>query len=294
MSNLSVAIDLMGGDHSPSAMAKAVIGKSSEFQEISFHVVGTASVLKEWFGAPQPNVITHQVDIGSDSSAGLAQLVRLKDKSSLGYCVKLLQDGVCASLISAGNTAGLMTLGCLLLKTQQGIRRPAIISSIHYHGSQVYLSDIGANVGATADDLVNNAKMAVEESGNPEASVALLNVGTEDSKGTDAIKDAASKLKGSPINFIGYVEGDNMLSGKADIVVCDAFVGNCLTKFLERTLHDFSQFIPKDKMPRFAKYARLAGINGKMYKAHGKSTAEDLSEVIADISTQLLHVFSNV
>lgn len=163
--------------------------------------------------------------------------LRGKPDSSMRVALRLLAEGTVQAVVSAGNTGALMALSRFVLKTLPGIDRPAMVAAIPTQQGYCQLLDLGANVDCSAENLYQFAVMgsvAAEALGVARPRVALLNVGTEDIKGNQQVKLAASLLQAAPgLNYIGFVEGDGLYRGEADVVVCDGFVGNILLKSSE-------------------------------------------------------------
>jgi glycerol-3-phosphate acyltransferase PlsX len=163
--------------------------------------------------------------------------LRGKPDSSMRVALELLRDGKVQACVSAGNTGALMALSRFVLKTLPGIDRPAMVAAIPTQKGYCQLLDLGANVDCSAEHLLQFAVMgsvAAETLGIVRPRVALLNIGTEDIKGNQQVKLAATLLQSARgINYIGFIEGDGLYRGEADVVVCDGFVGNILLKSSE-------------------------------------------------------------
>jgi glycerol-3-phosphate acyltransferase PlsX len=178
----------------------------------------------------------------------VAQAMRLKKDSSMRVAVNLVKSGAADACVSAGNTGALMAISRFVLKTIPGIDRPAIATVLpNMKGGFTYVLDLGANVDCTAEQLMQFGVMgamlvgAVEHKEQP--SVGLLNIGVEDIKGNDTVKQAAELLRGSGMNFYGNVEGDDIYKGTTDVVVCDGFVGNSVLKASEGVAKMIFSFI---------------------------------------------------
>ncbi|MFJ2324431.1 phosphate acyltransferase PlsX, partial [Pseudomonas sp. NPDC087817] len=165
------------------------------------------------------------------------QALRGKPDSSMRVALELVRDGKAQACVSAGNTGALMALSRFVLKTLPGIDRPAMVAAIPTQKGYCQLLDLGANVDCSAEHLLQFAVMgsvAAQTLGIARPRVALLNIGTEDIKGNQQVKLAATLLQAARgINYIGFVEGDGLYRGEADVVVCDGFVGNILLKSSE-------------------------------------------------------------
>ncbi|MNN23142.1 Phosphate acyltransferase [compost metagenome] len=166
-----------------------------------------------------------------------SQALRGKPDSSMRIALELVRDGKAQACVSAGNTGALMALSRFVLKTLPGIDRPAMVAAIPTQAGYCQLLDLGANVDCSAENLYQFAVMgsvAAQALGVHRPRVALLNIGTEDIKGNQQVKLAASLLQNARgLNYVGFVEGDGLYRGEADVVVCDGFVGNILLKSSE-------------------------------------------------------------
>ncbi|MGH8435415.1 MAG: phosphate acyltransferase PlsX [Pseudomonas sp.] len=241
MSAPIIAIDAMGGDFGPHSIVPASIACLAEFPSLHLVLVGQTSLLNELI-ARHPGVdrarlhVEHASEvIGMDDRP--AQALRGKPDSSMRVALGLLRDGRAQACVSAGNTGALMALSRYVLKTLPGIDRPAMVTAIPTERGHCQLLDLGANVDCSAEHLYQFAVMgavAAEALGVARPRIALLNVGTEDIKGNQQVKLAASLLQQvEELNYIGYIEGDGLYRGEADVVVCDGFVGNILLKSSE-------------------------------------------------------------
>lgn len=287
MPNITLAVDMMGGDLGPGVVAKGLIAAAIKYPDVQFKAVGQAHVLSQYFATKPGNitVVPAQHEVSMDTNVAIAS--KLKETSSMGMALNMVKEKQVDACLSTGNTAGLMALSYLILKMQPGIRRPAIISSITFANHRLYITDIGANIASKGEDLFANAKIAATISNKENPRIALLNIASEEEKGTPAIKEAATLLKGSDLNYIGYIEGYDILSKKADIIICDGFVGNCITKFMEGILYMFSNLVEDPEvLPKLDHAALLAGLNGLVYKAHGNSNAKQIEQTIETILNQ--------
>ena len=191
-----------------------------------------------------------------------SQALRSKRDSSMRAALDLVKDGRAHACVSAGNTGALMAMARLVLKTLPGIDRPAIISALPTMTGHTHVLDLGANVESTPRHLFEFAVMgsviasAVDDIARP--SVGLLNIGQEDTKGNERVKEAARLLSASNLHYIGFVEGDDIYRGTADVVVCDGFVGNVALKSSEGVARMISELI-RDEFRRTL-VNRLAGL----------------------------------
>ena len=241
MSAPVIAIDAMGGDFGPHCIVPACIDSLAEHPSLRLILVGQPSVLEALI-ADHPVVDRSRLRIHPASEIVAmderpAQVLRGKPDSSMRHALELVRCGEAQACVSAGNTGALMALSRHLLKTLPGIDRPAMVSAIPTARGSCHLLDLGANIDCSAEQLYQFAVMgaeAAEALGLERPRVALLNVGTEDIKGTQPVKQAASLLQQARgLNYIGFVEGDGLYRGEADVVVCDGFVGNIVLKASE-------------------------------------------------------------
>ncbi|WP_108097405.1 phosphate acyltransferase PlsX [Pseudomonas sp. GV071] len=241
MSAPIIAIDAMGGDFGPHSIVPACIACLAEFPSLHLVLVGQTSLLNELIGrhsgVDRARLHVEQASEVIAMDDRPAQALRSKPDSSMRVALELVRDGRAQACVSAGNTGALMALSRYLLKTLPGIDRPAMMTAIPTQRGHCQLLDLGANVDCSAEHLYQFAVMgsvAAEALGVVRPRIALLNVGTEDVKGNQQVKLAASLLQPvSELNYIGFIEGDGLYRGEADVVVCDGFVGNILLKSSE-------------------------------------------------------------
>jgi glycerol-3-phosphate acyltransferase PlsX len=236
-----IAIDAMGGDFGPRNIVQATIACLSASPSLHLTLVGQSLILEDLL-ARHPGVDRSRLRVVNASEVVTmddrpAQVLRGKPDSSMRVALGLVADGQAQACVSAGNTGALMVLSRFLLKTLPGIDRPAMVAAIPTQRGYCQLLDLGANVDCSAENLYQFAVMgsvAAEALGVPRPRVALLNVGTEDIKGNQQVKQAAGLLQAAAgLNYIGFIEGDGLYRGEADVVVCDGFVGNILLKSSE-------------------------------------------------------------
>ena len=246
-----IAIDAMGGDFGPHLIVPACIASLAEFPSLHLVLVGQAPVLEELI-ALHPGVdrarlqVEHASEvIGMDERPTHA--LRGKPDASMRVMLELVRSGRAKACVSAGNTGALMALSLYVLKPLPGIDRPAMVTAVPTARGVCHLLDLGANVDCSAEQLYQFAVMgsvAAEAQGVVRPRVALLNVGTENIKGNQQVKLAASLLQQAQgLNYIGFVEGDGLYRGEADVVVCDGFVGNILLKSSEGLVSMISERI---------------------------------------------------
>lgn len=238
----TIAIDAMGGDFGCPVTLPSAVQALEEFPRLRVIAVGDSAVIKKYL---TDNRLSYPADrfeiqhasqvVAMDESP--AQAMRSKKDSSMRVALDLVKEGRANAVVSAGNTGALMACARFVLKTLPGIDRPAIIKTIPSRKGDVRLLDLGANVDCTVENLVQFAIMgsvfAQQVDGIEAPKVALLNVGQEEIKGNEQVKEVARILSRSPLNFIGYIEGDGIFQDQADVVVCDGFVGNVSLKVIE-------------------------------------------------------------
>jgi len=298
-----IALDAMGGDNAPEALIKgAEIIAANEDYDVSFKIYGNKAKLSTLL-AQSPNLEKKSELIHADQVVGPNEIpsnaIRNCKKSSMQLAINSVKEGISHAVVSAGNTGALMAMSTITLRTLPQIHRPAIIALLPTLKGKVAVLDLGANVECDANNLYQFAIMGdifakimlhIEK-----PKVALLNIGSEESKGKDSIKLANSLLadKHTPLNFCGYVEGNQIAEGIVDVVVTDGFSGNVLLKgvegyakvYMDLTKKAFSSnllsklryLISKPTLKNLAQSldnrayngAMLIGLNGIVVKSHG-------------------------
>lgn len=233
----------MGGDHGPRVVVPAALEALSAYPHLQLILVGNRELLEKQLrlsgGFENPRLQIHATSQVVEMDEPPALALRHKRDSSMRVAINLVKEGMADACVSAGNTGALMATARFVLKTLPGIDRPAIVYSLPSMTGHVHVLDLGANVNCSAEDLFQFAVMgsvlasAVDNHPNPR--VGLLNIGSEAIKGSELVKRAAELLtqNGHGINYIGFVEGDDIYKGTADVVVCDGFVGNVALKASE-------------------------------------------------------------
>lgn len=312
---ITVAVDCMGGDVGPAATLPACAAFLASHPQAQLLLVGQPEAFKSW---PQllNNVrcqVVHASEVVTMDDPVEVAMRRKKD-SSMRVAVQQVKDGVAQAAVSAGNTGALMAISRYLLKTMEGIDRPAIASQMpNARGGATTVLDLGANVDCTAEHLLQFAVMGsalvVAISGREEPTVGLLNVGEEVIKGSEVIKQAGVLLRNAAatgdLNFFGNVEGNDIFKGTTDIVVCDGFVGNVALKASEGLATMIGGFIKaefsrsiftklgalfaypvisafKNRMD-YRRYngAALLGLRGLVFKSHGSADAFAFEQALA-------------
>ena len=240
--SIRIAVDCMGGDHGLSVTVPAVVQFSRRNPDTHFLLAGPADAIQQALdkegagGAGWYELLPASEVILMDDPVEVA--LRRKKDSSMRVAIQAVKDGRAGACISAGNTGALMAVSRYLLKTLDGIDRPAISTSIpNVKGGATTVLDLGANVDCSAEHLLQFAIMgtalvsALDQRRQP--TVGLLNIGEEIIKGNEVVKQAAELLRKSGLNFHGNVEGDDICKGTVDVIVCDGFVGNVVLKSME-------------------------------------------------------------
>ena len=293
----------MGGDHGPSVVAAAALGYLEREPDVDLILVGREEALRPHLpgGALPPRLRLH----GATQEVAMDELpskaLRNKKDSSMRVAIDLVKEGVADACVSAGNTGALMATARFVLKTLPRIDRPAIITALPSIANRTWVLDLGANVDCTAEHLFQFAVMgaelvsAVDDVASPR--VGLLNIGQEEIKGNDQVKQAHELLSGSALNYVGYAEGDDIYLGNLDVIVTDGFVGNVALKSSEGVAkmirhHMKAEFtrswltrlaglaalpvlraLSRKIDPRRYNGASLVGLRGIVVKSHGGADA---------------------
>ncbi len=238
---VTIAVDAMGGDHGPSVTIPASLAFLEEAPQARIIAVGTPERLEAALAhvrsSAKDRLVLKSAAEVVEMTESPAFALRSKKDSSMRIAINLVKDGTAHACVSAGNTGALMAISRFVLKTLPGIDRPAIASQLPTRQGVTTALDLGANVNCTAEQLLQFAIMgsalvsAVDGVERP--SVGLLNIGEEEIKGNDVVKEAAELLKASGLNFYGNVEGTDIYKGTTDVIVCDGFVGNVALKISE-------------------------------------------------------------
>ncbi|ASN15685.1 phosphate acyltransferase [Pantoea ananatis] len=249
MARLTLAIDAMGGDFGPCVTVPAALQALASHTEIILLLVGDPDILTPLLAKADSSLLERLQVVPAESviasDARPAQAIRNSRGSSMRVALELVKEGRAQACVSSGNTGALMGLATLLLKPLDGIKRPALMTVLpHQQKGKTVILDLGANVDSDSAMLVQFAVMgsvmAEEVLGIANPRVALLNIGHEEHKGLESIRDAALSLKALPqINYIGYLEGNDLLTGKTDVLVCDGFAGNITLKTMEGVVRMF-------------------------------------------------------
>lgn len=308
---IRIAVDGMGGDYAPEVVVEGAVAAANDFAQLEIILVGQPEALKRELN--KHKVLGGKIDIHPASEVvgmGDSPVAAIKKKkdSSIAVCMQLLKEKKVDAVMSAGNTGAAVVAGTIMLGLLPGIHRPGIaIGYPTLYGSSLAM-DVGANLNPSANELFQYAIMAevyarcIHKKKRP--SIALLNVGEEESKGTEALKEVYKILRDSRLNFVGNIEGRDFFSGKVDCIICDGFVGNVVLKMCESVLETSvaiisrelkknlismlgawlckpaMQAIRKETNYEEAGGAPLLGVNGTVIISHGISTARAIRNAI--------------
>ena len=250
---ITLAVDAMGGDHGPSVTIPASINALSKYDQLHIILVGDKELIQtELKKNKYTNTrlsIQHASEVVEMDESPQSALKNKKD-SSMRVAINLIKEEKAQACVSAGNTGALMATARYVLKMLPGIDRPAIASSLPSQKGTTYMLDLGANTDCTAENLLQFAVMGAmlvsSVTGNPKPSVGLLNIGSEDMKGTEVVRQAGELLRRSHLNFYGNVEGNDIFKGTTDVVVCDGFVGNVALKTAEGIAQLMGRFLTQE------------------------------------------------
>lgn len=306
----------MGGDHGPKVTVPAAVLALQRFPDLHLILVGNSEILKKFLAAEKATenerLKIHHATQVVEMDESPSHALRGKKDSSMRVAINLVKEGQAQACVSAGNTGALMATARFVLKTLPGIDRPALMASLPTvkHEKEVRVLDLGANIDSNAENLFQFAVMgsivasAVENI--PQPKVALLNVGEEEIKGNELVKNTSLLLANSKhINYVGFIEGDGVFSGNVDVVICDGFVGNIALKAAEgisrMLIHYLKQaftrsfyativaILAKPLLNKFAKEidpgrhngASLLGLQGIVIKSHGGANISAYTNAIS-------------
>lgn len=314
-SNARIAVDAMGGDEGLDVMLAGVALATQRSDDARFLLVGDEARIRA--GLSRHPELNGRVDVVHadgvvDSHEKPSQALRRAKTTSMGVAIDLVKRGEAGAALSAGNTGALMAMAKLSLRTMPGIDRPALAALLPSLGAtDLVMLDLGANTECDARNLVQFAIMGAAYARTAldleRPRVALLNIGTEDMKGTDIIRDAAQALRGAthlPLRFEGFIEGDRLSRGHVDVVVCDGFSGNIALKTAEGTARFVADLLkrafssslrskvgflisrPATELlrhhldPNNHNGAVFLGLNGLVVKSHGGANAVGIAHAI--------------
>jgi phosphate acyltransferase len=310
-----LAIDAMGGDEGLAVMLAGVAQARRQWPGLTFLLVGDESAIKAGL-TNHPNLtaaseILHAPDVINGSEKP-SQAIRRAKTTSMGLAINAVKAGDAGAAVSAGNTGALMAMAKLSLRTMPGIDRPALAALLPNLGqTDLVMLDLGANTECDTRNLTEFAVMGAAYSrtalGIERPRVSLLNIGSEDQKGTEEIREAAALLRGTTelhMNFLGFIEGDKVSRGETDVVVCDGFSGNIALKTMEGTARFVTDLLrraftssirskfgflvsrPATELirhhldPNNHNGAVFLGLNGIVVKSHGSANANGIANAI--------------
>ena len=306
MTNITLAIDAMGGDNGVSTSLPASLRYLVKNSKVDLVLVGDSAIIERYLNKHLTQKHRHRVDVVHTTQVvEMWELphsaMRNKKNSSMRVALDMLKAKKVDAVVSAGNTGALMATARYTLRTLPSIDKPAIAKTLPtINGREVCILDLGASVAADAEQLLQFAVMGshlMTNADNPCPAVGLLNIGTEAMKGSQVLKDVASLLQASGLNFHGNVEGNDVFLGNVDVIVTDGFVGNVALKTIEGAIHMmkdlFKQEIRKNFLNKILvlsviplllsmkkrvdpdKYngATMLGLDGLVIKSHGGATA---------------------
>jgi len=316
----TIALDVMGGDRGPEVVIPGANLSLIRQPDIRFLLFGHEKAIRRSLErypdlADKSEIIHTEVSIPMDAKPSQA-LRKGRWKSGMWLAIQAVRDGRAGAVVSAGNTGALMAMAKFCLKTLPGIERPAIAAIWPTVASECIVLDVGANVGANARQLVEfavmGAAMAHDVFGQKRPTVGLLNIGVEEIKGLDEIRNASAALRSfdPPFEYKGFVEGDDVGQGVVDVVVTEGFAGNIALKTAEGTAKQIGAYLRaamnrsllarlgaflaqdafralSDKMdPRHSNGGVFLGLNGIVIKSHGGTDATGFASAI-DLSYDL-------
>ena len=314
--SIKVSIDASGGDFGFPVTINAGINALTVYDDLLVNFVGDINGIEKelnknslYSKLSDRIFITHANEvINMDDSP--SEALRHKKDSSMRIAINLVKKGEADACVSAGNTGALMSIARFVLKTISGVDRPAIMSAVPTLKGPTHVLDLGANIDSKPSTLLQFAIMgsiAVQNTENIDnPSVGLLNVGTEELKGNEKSQQTSELLKNSSLNYVGFVEGDDIYKGNIDVIVCDGFEGNIALKASEGVAKMFSHFIKKSFTKNFytklvallvkpvmkdfrskvdpGKYngASLLGLKGVVVKSHGNADIYSFQQAIKE------------
>ena len=318
----------MSGEKDPHASVAASIDLLAERNDVHLHLIGNQERIEQFLPNKINDRITiHHTDEVITMKDSPMDVLRRKKNSSMRLAVEMVAKNQADACVSSGNTGALLAISKYLLKTIPTISRPALVKSIPTIKSFTYMLDLGANSNCSAEQLMQFAMMgsviAKEIKGIDSPKIALLNIGHERIKGHEVIKEAANLLEASKLNYVGFIEGNNIVQDIADVVVTDGFTGNIAVKTMEGTINmltafmnesfqsnnynKVTSFISKPAInnfksridPRRFNGGLLLGLNGVVVKSHGASDSfsfyhalhTTIDEVEKNIVSKLISAF---
>ncbi len=306
---MKIAVDAMGGDKAPEVVVQGALEAASKFG-IHVILVGREPLLKGLIGTHKTNgyVSIHHCEDAVGMEESPLKALRKKKDSSIRVAFALAKEGLADAVISAGNSGATLAAGVLALGRIAGLERPAIASIVPTERGPIILIDAGANVDCRPAQLFQFGVMANAFGCScldmKKPKIALLNIGEEGSKGNELVRQTYELFEKSPMNFVGNIEGRDILTGDVKIVVCDGFVGNVALKLTEGTAESMARLMKRELMrtllgriafvlgrKAFFRFARelsyeeyggapLLGVKGIGIICHGGSSAKAIANAI--------------
>lgn len=302
---LTLSLDAMSGDRGPEVVVRAAAMALQAHDDVNFLLVGDPSILNRLRADQGLSAERVQIEAASEivtMEDSAADAVRRKRDSSMRVAINLVKEDRAAACVSAGNTGALMATAKYVLKTVPGVDRPAIITEVPAHHGHVFMLDLGANANCSAEQLHQFAVMgkvfAADVTGSSTPRIALLNIGEEQSKGDETVREAAQLIGADErLNYVGFIEGHAIFEAEADVVVTDGFTGNVALKTMEGTAALISGFMREEFTrsagskfqamlaapvlkrlkarldPRHYNGATFIGLRGVVIKSHGGADA---------------------
>ncbi len=330
MQTITVALDAMGGDFGPRVTVPAAVQALSHFPDLKVILIGDRDLIASQLSfigyIPNSRLSIKHSDRIIPSTERPSLALRNSNGSSMKLSLDCVADNIADACVSGGNTGALMALSRFRLKLLPGIERPALVSALPTaNGNKTWMLDLGANVSCDAETLFQFAVMGsalAEQHLQRSPRVALLNIGEEDIKGNDLVKRCAQLLSDTDaINYIGYVEGDQLLQDASDVIVCDGFVGNVCLKTTEGVAHLFLNKLKnqlsssglkawiarklfsglldelKNLNPDQYNGASLLGLRGIVIKSHGSAdvsaVVNAIGEAVHEVKRQIPSLISD-
>ena len=263
---IKVAVDAMGGDYAPEEVVKGAV-LAAQKDDVEIFLVGTANILEEELArsslvnGSSIHVVGASEVIRENESP--VDVVRRKPNCSVAIAAKMVKSGQADALVSAGSTAAAAISAIQYIGMVDGVYRPALVGSLGSFAPNTVMVDLGANVDCKPYQFLTFAiagsVYARKFLNIADPKIALLSTGSEESKGNEAVREAHALLKNSGLNFIGNIEGSDILNGKANVIVCDGFVGNVLLKFYE-SIGSYAQVWTERKLRKHPPLRALAGL----------------------------------
>jgi glycerol-3-phosphate acyltransferase PlsX len=309
---IKVAVDAMGGDHAPQEIVKGAV-LAAQKDDVEIFLVGTANVLEKELAKHQftNGSAIHIVEASEviKENESPVDVIRRKPNCSIAVAAKMVKSGEADALLSAGSTAAAAISAIQFIGMVDGVYRPALVGSLGSFAPNTVMVDLGANVDCKPHQFlafaIAGSVYAKKFLNISDPKIALLSTGSEESKGSEAVREAYSLLKNSGLNFIGNIEGSDILNGKANVIVCDGFVGNVLLKFYE-SIGGYAQVWTERKLKKYPPLRALVkllfkglfpatkissetekqgggilwGVDGVVKIAHGASRAPQIANAI--------------